>query len=86
MGNDAAPRSAASSEVDLLPGAMWEAARVSLAWWGMNERLSLIKQQSEMQEPTGDGALPRTSLAAPEGFAFYIQRRSEYLSWLVEYS
>ncbi len=49
-GNDTAPRSAASSEVDLFPGAMWEAPRVSLPWWGMNECSSSIKRHSGMQD------------------------------------
>ncbi len=86
MGNDAMSQSAASSVVDLFPGTMCGAPRVSLAWWGMNDWLFLTKQQPEMQERTEDGALPCTSLAAPERFAFSIQRRSEYPSWLVEYS
>ncbi len=71
MGNDAVSQSAASSEVDLFPGGIRQAPRVPLAWWGMNACSSSTKQQPEMQARTGDGALPGTSLAAPEGFAFY---------------
>ncbi len=71
MGNDAVSQSAASSEVDLFPGGIWQAPRVYSAWWGMDEWLSLIRRQPGMQAPTGDGALPRKRLAAPEGFAFY---------------